>query len=303
MKSILIVGLTVLTLASCTFEASSSTEDLESKADVELTSDVEIISNGLECAEIFLSNDQGERIKSNLTFGEKVQMNYADVKGMEVVDGAIRADIMFLFRTLAGDTVLYINYGDLQEQDFEIEDKDHIDFNVFSPITSPVYSGQKYLFTAGFRDVRTGSSLEGETEIKVNPNYDIDVVADGMTYKEIYLYDATEDAFIIDQKVKLSSKNEFRIREIQGFNLIGANALIGASLILKNDKDETVLNIKDLAEGMPNGMPFSDISEALVVDFTIGSENPTSYATVDVVIWDKNGDGRIEISTKLEIEE
>lgn len=303
MKSILFAGLTGLALASCTFETSSTTENGENEKNTEIKSDVEIISNGLECAEIFLSNDEGERIKSNLTFGEKVQMNYSDVKGMEVVDGAIRADIMFLFRTLAGDTVLYINYGDLQEQDFEIEDKDHVDFNVFSPITSPVYSGQKYIFNAGFRDVRTGNTLEGETEIKVNPNYDIDVAADEMTYKEIYLYDATQETFITNQKVKLSSKNEFRIREIQGFNLIGENALIGASLLLKNDKDETVLNIADLAEGMPNGMPFSDISEALVVDFTIGSENPTSYATVEVVIWDKNGEGKIVINTKLEIEE
>lgn len=293
------VGVLLFMASACTFETSSSSEET-SLSELEEESDVKVFESGLSCEKSYMSKGD-EKFKQNVTFGENIQMNFLNIEGLKIVDDAIRADVMFLFTKLNGDTVMFIDYGEIVEQDFEIPNDDNVVFNVFTPITYPVYSGEKYIFRGGFKDVRTGKSLEGETTLKVNPNYNVEINASGMTYKEIYLVDNTQNTFILDQNVRLTSQNEFVIREIDGFNLVDGNAMIGASLLLTNDKDEEILNLPDLAKDMPKGMPYSEIGESLVVDFTIGSENVTTFANVSVKIWDKNGDGYIEISTRVNV--
>src|SRR5690606_29350400 len=99
----------------------------------------------------------------------------------------------------------------------------------------------------------------------------------------------------------ISSDNSIIISEIDGFNLKGENAAIGVSLEMKNDKGEDILNVADLAADMPEGMPWAEVKELLVVDFTIGADNPTSYVDIAVKIWDKNGEGSMTITSKVNV--
>jgi hypothetical protein len=302
MKITLIIASLIILVTSCNFEYSEGNTN-ESYADSlknEIKNDVELFESGLSCEKSFMSNDEGE-FKLNTTFGENIQMNFVQLEGLEIVDNAIRVDIMFLFRSLEGDTLLFFDYGDINEQDFEVPDKDKIDFNVYTPITSPIWSNNKYLFKGGFKDVRTGKFIEGETTLKVNPNYDIDITEKGLTYSEIYLFDATANKFIVDQVIDRNNTNQLRIREINGFNLIKDNAMIGASLLLINGVGQKVLEIEDLGAEMKEGMPWEKIKDMLTIDFTLAEGSDSEFLDIEVKVWDKNGEGTLNINTRVTV--
>lgn len=296
--------LTFFFVNACTFEYSEggttetkigTTEDFEDP----FANEVKITENGIQCESVFMSNEDG-KFERNCTFGEVIQMNFEDVSGIEIEDGLIRIDIMFLFTTLNGDTLSFFDYGDIKEQDVEV-DKEKLDLNIYTAVHAPMWSNNKYLFKGGIKDVRTGNTVEGEVELNVNPNYDIEVKGEGFEYTEVYLYDRKSDRIIVNQEINKYGENQIRIIGIEGFNLKNDNALIGASLRITADNGEEYLYLEDMGANMPNGMPFADIAEMLTIDYTLTEDANADYIDIEVNIWDKNGDATLDISSRVDV--
>ena len=280
---------------SCVSESDDSKLDQETilqTENVELNFSIEQLSNGLECEDVFLSKEGG-KIKEEVTFGDKISMNFQNIKGLNCPNNKCEIDMMFLFSTLDGDTLDYYPFGSIPPIIDSNEVRNHPELSTYCFIVSPTFSGESYYFTSGLRDKNSGNEVIGKSKITVKENGYIHFDKNGLNCREAFVYDPVENYYITDNTIKKNRDYDFALNGVEGFKLDGGKANLGIRLKMSNDEENDPFDSGDLVTASDGLVNFSDINELLSIDFVVHEDFQYSSIHVEVEVWDKNSDASI----------
>ena len=256
--------------------------------------ELEYIDKGLSC-EDYYATLEGYNVKNHVTYGERLYFNMDNITGFELIDGDLTADMMFLFLSEEGDTLEFTDYGDIDPLEVHYSHPDEaIDLNLNSNMIDPLFSGDSYIYKAGFRDVNSGNSLEIQTTVKMVKNANIVQDREGLKCGDAYIYNAEENDFITDNYVHRDITYEFGFHGLRGFTEIDGNVELGMSVIIYDEYDNISSDSGDLYEE-DGWFTAASVFNELGSTFTIYESYDDEFVSVYVSVWDKNSERSITI--------
>lgn len=264
-------------------------EEVENSSKFEL----KFKDKGLSCDDYYTTL-AGYNIKNRITYGERLYFNFNDIRGFELKDGDLTAEMMFLFLSLDGDTLDYSEYGKIDPLAFYYAEDESIDLNLNSNMIDPFFSGKSYLYKAGFRDPNSGNSLEIETEVKIVRNTHIYSDKKGLKCGDPYVYNEAENEFVTDNNISRNVDYYFGFHGLRGFQEIDGEVELGLSVVIYDEYDNETSNSGDLYadDGWMNS---AEVFDELSASFTVYEHYDDEIVSVYVKVWDKNSERSLTI--------
>ncbi|MEO9532516.1 MAG: hypothetical protein ABJG68_07705 [Crocinitomicaceae bacterium] len=255
--------------------------------------EVEYTDLGLSCDDYYVTLD-GYNIKNRVTYGDRVYFNFNDIKGFELEDGELTADMMFLFLSLDGDTLEFTDYGDIAPLELYYTEDEAINLNLNSNMIDPFFSGKSYIYKAGFKDRNSGNALEVQTTVKMVRNSYITSDKNGIKCGDPFIYEEQENAFVTDNYIYKETDYYYGFHGLRGLKEIDGKVELGLSVIIYDEYENESSNSGDIYEE-DGWLDAADVLDELSVSFIIYDSYDDELVSVYVKVWDKNSDRSLTV--------
>lgn len=278
--------LLVLILCSCESNESKKTPGLAIKEE------------GLSCDNIFLADRSGKINTNTFVYGDKVSVNFNNIKGFQKENGSVFPGLRLLVLNKKKDTMLF-------NPDLNIDNTEGYDISpllLYSWITmaNPMLPDEDYKAYIHVWDKKGTGTLDASLNFNVIPDPKIHIDNKGLSYNELYLYSEKKDAAIISDTIPLNEEVYWVLKGLKGFDTIDEKVLIGVSMKIEDVNGNVVLNEADLIGDTP--IDASQLEMSLTPHFIITKGDPDVPIDCSVRIWDKRSDREISVHVRLNIE-
>lgn len=288
MKYFLLIGCTALVTA-CNFNKSTS---------IDLAGALTTRGEGISVGSSYLTHNNEKVASNEVNYGERIGIHFGGLegftkKGNEVFPG-MRLVILDGKDTLLDNPDLYANYKDPITLD---------PLELYSEfvVERPMQVGKSYKAHVHLWDKKGTGTVDSELEIKVVPDPAISAKAKRSDYENLYLYDQKKNVSIRHGKIRPGQEIYIIYEGVTGFKETNGTVNVGMSLIGKDKAGRVILTEPDVLLNKPqNALGFS---QQLVGTVVFNRGEVTNPILLDVVIWDKDGDAKIESRIKLEMEQ
>jgi hypothetical protein len=197
-----------------------------------------------------------------------------------------------------GDTVL-------STQDLYAEYTEGMDLSplvLISTVTvaDPIHSNGTYTLMVNIWDKKGDGIFTADLDFSVVPNGQIRIESDQLSYKEIYLYSEQEGKVITDQKARFNENIYTLIEGLDGLAEENGSFSVGLGMKVADAEGNLIIDEEDLIGD--SGYSYEQVHSQLSSHFILTGSQVMNPVDIEIVVWDKQGDGRLNISTRLTIE-
>ena len=253
---------------------------------------------GLTCNNIYLSNSSGKINTNNLVYGDKVSINFNNIKGFKKEKGNAFPGLSLLILNKKKDTMIF-------NPDLNVDNVDGYDMSpllLYSWVTlaNPMLPNEDYKAYIHIWDKKGTGTLDASLKFNVIPDPKIHLENKGLSYNELYLYSEKKDAAIISDAISLNEEIYWVLKGLKGFDKIDEKVLIGVSMKIEDVNGNIVLNEADLIGSTP--IDASQLEMSLTPHFIITKGDSDIPINCSIRIWDKRSNREIKASVKLSLE-
>jgi hypothetical protein len=292
MKSLNVIFIVIAVLVSCNTNKSVQKD---------LVSGLLTKGDGLSCDNIYLSVNDQKTNKSTFVYGQKLKMNFDNIKGFKEENGNVFPGMQIFITGKSGDTLL--QSGDLYQMYDNGLNLSPLLLHADLTVATPISSDGDYTMFVNIWDKKGKGKFKGELDFKVVSNDKLKVDTEGVTFDEIYLFSNDRDAVITDNKIKFNENTSLIFEGLTGFMEENELVFPGMSLIARDNDNNTILEYDDLfAEYITQGISVSDFYSGVSSYFTLEPGDLKVPLHFAVSVWDKKSEARISVETDLYVE-
>lgn len=271
-----------------------------------IPSNITLTKNGLDAEAVFISNEKGVCENPIFKHGEKISINFKEIKGLNIIDNKYFPDIYLTLVSKKGDTI----YSTRKRNDYDIPVEGRTDNSLVVPLLSNyslllrngVASGQEYTITCTIIDSKGSGSMSMSMPFKVvaNPNHLLSVNKKGIDYAEVFLYSSAKRDKLIDNKIPKDDYLTLNFTDVVGYGSENDNSdwKIEYTIV-----DKLGINIVEsevfLRSECKNGKLTDTAIDMYFNLFYITELNSGETYTLNVKFSDKYSDGFLAVSTPL----
>jgi len=254
--------------------------------------------NGLSCGSVTLTVDEKSVQSSRFTYGETFQLNFNNMEGFVSVAGHVFPGMSLVVTGQNGDTIL-------STQDLYAEYQEGMDLSpllLISTVTvaDPIHSKGSYTLMVNIWDKKGDGIFTADLDFTVVPNDQIKVESKQLSYKEIYLYSEQTGKVITDQKASFSENVYILIEGLDGLVEENGSFSVGLGMKVADADGNLIIDEEDLLGD--SGYSYVQLHGQLSAHFILTGSQVPNPVDVEILVWDKHGDGQMNISTQLRIE-
>jgi hypothetical protein len=289
MKNYFLFVALLISIAGCNYSKSVK---------IDLISGMSTSGDLISCEDVFLSVDNKRTEETTILYGEKIYLNFKDIKGLKTVDGKVFPGMNVFVLGTEGDTVL--TASDLYDGNSEGLSISPLQLSASIVAASPIHSGNEYFMHVRIWDKKDKGTFNANLKFRVETNKKIAVEASQVTYTELYLFSKGEEKVINDGKIRADDENYIIVEGLRGFTGNGDKVFTGLKLTIKDGDGAEVLNYDDLfAEYSESGLDVNDLNTRVSSSFVIPSAELKNPLHLTILIWDKKGSAKLSASTDL----
>jgi hypothetical protein len=254
--------------------------------------------NGLSCESVTLTVDEKTVQSTRFTYGKTFHVNFNNMEGFVPVAGYVFPGMSLVVTGQNGDTVL-------STQDLYAEYTEGMDLSplvLISTVTvaDPIHSNGTYTLMVNIWDKKGDGIFTADLDFSVVPNGQIRIESDQLSYKEIYLYSEQEGKVITDQKARFNENIYTLIEGLDGLAEENGSFSVGLGMKVADAEGNLIIDEEDLIGD--SGYSYEQVHSQLSSHFILTGSQVMNPVDIEIVVWDKQGDGRLNISTRLTIE-
>lgn len=284
----LLLALSFLFTVSCDF-SKSVYKDLQTG--------MVIKGDGLSCEEVYLTIGEETIHRNTFTYGEKLNLNFNNIEGFERLGNHVFPGMNLSVVSQNGDTMIYNQdlYAGLTDG------TDHTPLLLTSDVVlaDPIHSNETYTLFIRIWDKKGDGVFTAKLDFNVVPNDQIEIVTNGISYQEIYLYSQQRGNVITDNTAFFDENVYIIFEGLEGLVKEGEMISAGMSLSLKDAAGNLILNEADLLG--TSEYKYSDIHARLSANFIVTGSEINNPVLCEVTIWDKRGDDKLKASAQIQI--
>ena len=251
--------------------------------------------NGLSCESVTLTVDEKTVQSTRFTYGETFHVNFNNMEGFVSVAGHVFPGMSLLVTGQNGDTVL-------STQDLYAEYAEGMDLSpllLISTVTvaDPIHSNGTYTLMVNIWDKKGDGIFTADLDFTVVPNDQIKIGSDQLSYKEIYLYSEQRGKVITDQKARFNENIYILIEGLDGLVEENGSFSVGLGMKVSDADGNLIIDEEDLLGD--SGYSYEQMHGQLSAHFILTGSQVLNPVDVEIVVWDKHGDGKLNISTQL----
>jgi hypothetical protein len=264
------------------------------------------LSNGLvtkgfnlSCDDVTVSVDGEELSSKKVIYGQKIEFSFSNIDGFVRENGKAFPGMRLKVKNSVGEVVLsdedmYKDYSAGIKEDPMI---------LFAKLTlgNPIYSDDTYSIEIYIWDKKSKASFEAKLEIELVANEAISRASDGIEAGEIYLFSENEKKVISDNEISEKEKVYLFIEDISGFEEFDELVYPGFSIKITDANNTVLLDNPDLYEKYQDGVDAVEFQEEIFVNFNVYGKDLKSPVKIEAVLWDKEGEGVLEINTVCKV--
>ncbi len=253
--------------------------------------------NGISCENVYLSKDNIKINRKSFIYGEKFYLNFDNITGFKKVNNLAFPGMELLIIGLGGDTIMY--NPDLYENNIEGVDLSPLLLKANITVAKPIHSKNNYILRINIWDKKGTGTYQSEMDLEIVSNDKITMESNDISYDEIYLFSSVTNSVVTDNKVSLNEKIFFIFEGLKGYLEQDGKATIGISMKATDFDGNVIIEETDLL--VDSTIEISVLNEQVTPSFIFlesGIKNPVDC---EIIIWDKNSDNKIKVSTNLEI--
>lgn len=253
--------------------------------------------DGLSCENIYLSDGEEKINRNTFTYGENVYVNFENIEGFNKENGNAFPGMRLSVINQAGDTVMI--YPDLYADYQSGINISPLLLQANLTVADPIHTGQEYTLNIHIWDKRGESTFKAELDFDVNPDKQIKIENNNLSYDEVYLFAEKENKVLIGNETHFNENIYLIFEGLEGFQEAEGQIFIGLSLKVMDSKGEVLIDEKDLIGD--SGLDPLKIKEQLTPNFIIRDTSINTPVSCEIVIWDKKSDNNIKALLALNL--
>lgn len=264
----------------------------------DLTTGLYTTGDGLSAERVYLSSGTVDIERSTFTYGEKILMVFDDMSGFKKHNGKVFPGMRLVVTSDVGDTVMQVMDLYSNTEGF---DNTPLVLQTDLIVAAPIHSGRTYTWHIGLWDKHGKGKFSASLDIKIIPNALLQVESN-VSFDEIYLFSRETGRVITDNTVASGEDTYLLFEGIAGFKTENNFVFPGLSLKLTDQNGNAILDYADLFEELTvTGVPQSDFNQLISAQLTIPRVSEETAVDCEAMLWDKKGDGKVKVTTKLRL--
>lgn len=283
-----LIALVILSLMSC---------DSSKSVSKDLVTGLTTRGDGLSCEDVYLSDGEQEINRNTFTYGEIVYVNFENIEGFKKKEENAFPGMQLYVLNQSGDTVMH--YHDLYADYQEGINISPLLLQANLTVADPIHSGGEYTLYINIWDKNGEGTFEAILDFDVNPDEQISIENNKLSYNEAYLFSEEANNVIIGNEAKYNENIYLIFEGLEGFQEEEGEIFIGLSLKVMDSEGEVIIDEEDLIGD--TGLQPSQIKEQLAPNFIIRNTSISTPVSCEIFIWDKKGDSNIKATVNLEL--
>ena len=279
--------LSVIGFSSCEFNKSVK---------VDLTTGLTSKGSGLSCDDVFLTVHDERVNRNEFVFGEVFNINFNRIEGFKRIGNELFPGMELLILDKKGDTILY--NPDLYSDHTDPISKTPLLLSTTITIGAPFRSNRSYTATVHIWDKKGKGTFDTKFEFTTVPNKFIEIRNTGITADEVYLYDKEIDTAIASENIPFDNEIMLVFDNLKGFKSENNLCELGMRMVIEDKNGELILSEDDLLQGQT--MDAAETNKQVFGSFKL-PQSVKGPVTLEVIIWDKIGTGKITTKAILEL--
>ncbi|MFS4416600.1 hypothetical protein [Maribacter sp. 2307ULW6-5] len=198
-------------------------------------------SAGLEVARVFVGADEIQPAENTFVYGQTFYTNFEDMDGWVIEDGDFFPELEVHVVSQQGDTLLvnknlFGGYG--QPQDVPV-------LHGSLTLAYPFLSNEDYTVHYKLYDAKGGAAFYTEMELSLVPDPRIEIVEDGLTAQEVYLFHERDGKVIGDGNLPVGPPLSMDFQMLEGFTPKGGKMELGMAILVTDASGHKVADVKD----------------------------------------------------------
>lgn len=283
-----LIALVILSLMSC---------DSSKSVSKDLVTGLTTRGDGLSCEDVYLSDGEQEINRNTFTYGEIVYVNFENIEGFKKKEENAFPGMQLYVLNQSGDTVMH--YHDLYADYQEGINISPLLLQANLTVADPIHSGGEYTLYINIWDKNGEGTFDAILDFDVNPDEQISIENNKLSYNEAYLFSEEANNVIIGNEAKYNENIYLIFEGLEGFQEEEGEIFIGLSLKVMDSEGEVIIDEEDLIGD--TGLQPSQIKEQLAPNFIIRNTSISTPVSCEIFIWDKKGDSNIKATVNLEL--
>jgi len=252
--------------------------------------------NGLSVENVYLSNGEQKINDTSFTYGEKIHLNFSNIKGFKKEGDSVFPGMKLLILGKEGDTLMFNPDLYANNNGFDISP---LVLQSIITVASPMHSNNHYNISVSIWDKKGTGTFNAEMDFDIITNKRIKIENNNISYDEIYLFSQEVNAIITDNEVEFNEHIHMIFEGLQGFKTEDGKAYLGLSMICKDFEGNTIFNEEDLVGD--SSLDVSELKDQIAPNIIFSDLNIKTPITCEITIWDKKSENKIKASTELNI--
>ncbi|WP_350287125.1 hypothetical protein [uncultured Croceitalea sp.] len=269
--------------------------NLNDSSKIDYENAIETKSNGLSIDEVFISLEDQQPGENTFIYGQTFYTNFKGLNGFVFENGDFFPELDVYVVSKAGDTVmqsdrLFGGYG---------QPKDVPALNGSLILANPILSGEKYTAHYRLSDVKGGGEFFSKMEFELIKDPNISVVENGLTAKEVYLFDRMANRVISDGMVIAGRSLSLDFQFLADYQMPNGTIDLGMETSVVDSDGNIIVRNPDALKN--TSYKKLEPGQAVQSTLTLSEgrfNNPLKWI---VRIWDKNGSGEIEAAAEITV--
>lgn len=262
----------------------------------QVDNDIRTKPAGLEIDTVFVSTESDQPAENTFVYGQSYYTNFKGISGFTIEDGDYFPDMEVFVLSKSGDTVLQAKnlLGGLgQPQDVPV-------LNGSLILANPILSGSEYTANYKLYDTKSDAAFYSNMDFKLIRDPFIEIEENGLTAKEVYLFNRTKGAVITDGKVFFNTDLSMDFQMLEGFSTKNDKFELGMAILVTDANGTEITKVKDALAG--NSYDRLRPEEVVQSTLKFSKGNIKSPVSWQVRLWDKNSDAELTATAKVSIE-
>lgn len=256
--------------------------------------------NGLSCDEVYLTVNEEVYKSKTFTFGETFYVNFSNISGFNRVDGAAFPGMSI--RVTGQDGSVIIDTDDAYDQFSGGFPHDPLLLSANLDLGAPMRSDAEYHLEIRIWDKQEEERVfSAEMDFHIIPNVLLEVEKVHLSCYDIYLYSQQRDQAVTDGRIGLNETIHVIFNGLNGFIEEDGFVYPEINMQIENADGEVLARLENLV-GDDYFTPVEIKEVFAACHFQISDQSLKNPITYRMELFDKKGEGKISLLTKLEVD-
>lgn len=250
-------------------------------------------ANGIEIDTVFVSTESPQPAENTFVYGQTFYTNFKGIKGFNIENGDYFPEMEVYVLSQAKDTILQVGnlLGGLgQPQDVPI-------LNGSLILGNPILSGAEYTVNYKLYDTKGDGAFYSTMDFKLIRDPHIKVVEQGLSAKELYLFNQSAGTVITDGVAPLNTELSMDFQLLKGFKVSNNKLQLGMEIHVTDASGTEITKVKDaLANTSYDVFHEDDVVQATL---RLSKGRFVDPVTWQVRLWDKNSEAEMTATATL----